>query len=126
MSKGVSSCVIVGSKEIGREMASNPIVRQLTFTGSTEVGKLLMEQCAGTVEKLALELCGNEPFIVFGDADIEAAAKADRLEIPECRPDLRLRQLQSGAGRRLRCLHQAPRRDRRRDECCRRQSRSSP
>jgi succinate-semialdehyde dehydrogenase/glutarate-semialdehyde dehydrogenase len=73
--KGVFSCVTGGSKEIGGEMTSNPIVRKLTFTGSTEVGKLLMEQCAGTVKKLSLELGGNAPFIVFDDADIEAAVK---------------------------------------------------
>jgi succinate-semialdehyde dehydrogenase/glutarate-semialdehyde dehydrogenase len=71
----VFSCVTGGSKEIGGEMTSNPIVRKLTFTGSTEVGKLLMEQCAGTVKKLSLELGGNAPFIVFDDADIEAAVK---------------------------------------------------
>jgi succinate-semialdehyde dehydrogenase / glutarate-semialdehyde dehydrogenase len=73
--KGVFSCVTGGSNEIGGEMTSNPIVRKLTFTGSTEVGKLLMEQCAGTVKKLSLELGGNAPFIVFDDADIEAAVK---------------------------------------------------
>src|ERR1700736_337121 len=56
-------------------MTSNAIVRKLTFTGSTEVGKLLMQQCAGTVKKLSLELGGNAPFIVFDDADIEAAVK---------------------------------------------------
>src|SRR5205814_7485639 len=73
--KGVFSCVTGGSKEIGGEMTSNPIVRKLTFTGSTEVGKLLMEQCAGTVKKLSLELGGNAPFIVFDDADIDMAVK---------------------------------------------------
>jgi succinate-semialdehyde dehydrogenase/glutarate-semialdehyde dehydrogenase len=54
---------------------SRPVVHKLTFTGSTEVGKLLMEQWAGTVKKLPLELDGNAPFIVFDDADIEAAVK---------------------------------------------------
>src|SRR5438067_4425657 len=73
--KGVFSCVTGPSSEIGGEMTSNPIVRKLTFTGSTEVGKLLMEQCAGTVKKLSLELGGNAPFIVFDDADIEMAVK---------------------------------------------------
>jgi succinate-semialdehyde dehydrogenase/glutarate-semialdehyde dehydrogenase len=58
---------------IGREMTSNPIVRKLGFTGSTEVGKLLMAQCAGQVKKVSLELGGNAPFIVFDDADLEAA-----------------------------------------------------
>src|SRR5436189_1705384 len=73
--KGVFSCVTGPSNEIGGEMTSNPIVRKLTFTGSTEIGKLLMQQCAGTVKKLSLELGGNAPFIVFDDADIEAAVK---------------------------------------------------
>jgi succinate-semialdehyde dehydrogenase/glutarate-semialdehyde dehydrogenase len=73
--KGVFSCVTGGAKEIGGEMTSNPIVRKLTFTGSTEIGKLLMEQCAGTVKKVSLELGGNAPFIVFNDADIEMAVK---------------------------------------------------
>ena len=58
---------------IGREMTSNPIVRKLGFTGSTEVGKLLMAQCAGQVKKVSLELGGNAPFIVFDDADLEEA-----------------------------------------------------
>src|SRR6201981_1658489 len=74
--KGVFSCVTGGAREIGGEMTSNPIVRKLTFTGSTEVGKLLMEQCAGTVKKLSLEVGGNAPFIVFDDADIEMAVKS--------------------------------------------------
>jgi aldehyde dehydrogenase family protein len=74
--KGVFSCVTGGSKEIGGEMTSNPTVRKLTSTGSTEVGKLLMEQCAGTVKKLSLELGGKAPFIVFDDADIEASVKS--------------------------------------------------
>ena len=58
---------------IGREMTSNPIVRKLGFTGSTEVGKLLMEQCARQVKKVSLELGGNAPFIVFDDADLDEA-----------------------------------------------------
>src|SRR5207302_4449295 len=53
----------------------NPIVRKLTFTGSTEIGKVLMQQCAGTVKKMSLELGGNAPFIVFDDADIDAAVR---------------------------------------------------
>jgi len=73
--KGVFSCVTGGAKEIGGEMTSNPTVRKLTFTGSTEIGKLLMEQCAGTVKKMSLELGGNAPFIVFDDADIEMAVR---------------------------------------------------
>src|SRR5205814_4037246 len=73
--KGVFSCVTGGSKEIGGELTANPIVRKLSFTGSTEVGKLLMQQCAGTVKKLSLELGGNAPFIVFDDADLDAAVE---------------------------------------------------
>ena len=62
-----------GAGGIGTEMTSNPIVRKLTFTGSTPVGKRLMEQCAGTMKKISLELGGNAPFIVFEDADLDAA-----------------------------------------------------
>ena len=58
---------------IGGEMTSNPVVRKLGFTGSTEVGKLLMEQCARQVKKVSLELGGNAPFIVFDDADLDDA-----------------------------------------------------
>jgi succinate-semialdehyde dehydrogenase/glutarate-semialdehyde dehydrogenase len=69
--------VVTGDAEdapvIGREMTSNPIVRKLGFTGSTEVGKLLMEQCARQVKKVSLELGGNAPFIVFDDADLDEA-----------------------------------------------------
>ena len=68
--------VITGSpKEIGAELTSNPMVRKLSFTGSTEVGKILMAQCADTVKKLSLELGGNAPFIVFDDADLDAAVE---------------------------------------------------
>lgn len=62
-----------GAPEIGQEFTHNPIVRKLSFTGSTEVGKLLMEQCASTVKKVSLELGGSAPFIVFEDADIDEA-----------------------------------------------------
>jgi succinate-semialdehyde dehydrogenase/glutarate-semialdehyde dehydrogenase len=66
--------VVTGvAKPIGGEFTSNPLVRKLSFTGSTAVGKLLMSQCAGTVKKVSLELGGNAPFIVFDDADLEAA-----------------------------------------------------
>jgi succinate-semialdehyde dehydrogenase / glutarate-semialdehyde dehydrogenase len=68
--------VVTGSAaEIGGEMTSNPLVRKLTFTGSTEIGKKLMVQCAATVKKLSLELGGNAPFIVFDDADLDAAVQ---------------------------------------------------
>jgi len=72
---GVFSVVTGASREIGAEMTSNPIVRGLTFTGSTEVGRTLMAQCAPTIKKLGLELGGNAPFIVFDDADLDAAVK---------------------------------------------------
>jgi succinate-semialdehyde dehydrogenase/glutarate-semialdehyde dehydrogenase len=72
---GVFSVITGGARDIGAEFTSNPIVRKLSFTGSTQVGRILMEQCAGTVKKMALELGGNAPFIVFGDADIDAAVE---------------------------------------------------
>jgi succinate-semialdehyde dehydrogenase/glutarate-semialdehyde dehydrogenase len=76
--KGVLN-VVTGAAEdaprIGGELTSNPLVRKLSFTGSTAVGKLLMGQCAGTVKKLSLELGGNAPFIVFDDADLDAAVE---------------------------------------------------
>ncbi len=72
---GVFNVVTGSAKAIGGEMTSNPIVRKLTFTGSTEIGKTLMEQCAGTVKKISLELGGNAPFIVFDDADLDAAVE---------------------------------------------------
>ncbi|WP_417810793.1 NAD-dependent succinate-semialdehyde dehydrogenase [Thalassospira alkalitolerans] len=59
--------------EIGNELTGNPIVRKLSFTGSTQVGKLLMRQCSDTVKKVSLELGGNAPFIVFDDADLDEA-----------------------------------------------------
>ena len=64
------------SIEIGKELCANPIVRKLTFTGSTEVGRILYRQCADTIKKLSLELGGNAPFLVFDDADLDAAAEA--------------------------------------------------
>ncbi len=68
--------VVTGVPEIiGAELSANPTVRKLSFTGSTEVGKLLMAQCAPTVKKLSLELGGNAPFIVFEDADLDAAVQ---------------------------------------------------
>ena len=70
---GVFGVVTGSSSAIGGEMTSNPNVRKLSFTGSTEIGKLLMKQCAGTVKKLSLELGGNAPFIVLDDADLDAA-----------------------------------------------------
>ena len=72
---GVFNVVTGSASAIGGEMTKNPIVRKLTFTGSTEIGKTLMEQCAGTVKKISLELGGNAPFIVFDDADLDAAVE---------------------------------------------------
>ena len=72
---GVINIVAGVTREIGAELTSNPIVRKLTFTGSTEVGKLLMQQCAGTVKRTSMELGGNAPFIVFDDADLDEAVR---------------------------------------------------
>jgi succinate-semialdehyde dehydrogenase/glutarate-semialdehyde dehydrogenase len=72
---GVFNVITGNPVAIGGELTSNPIVRKLSFTGSTEVGRLLMAQCAPTVKKLSLELGGNAPFIVFDDADIDAAVE---------------------------------------------------
>jgi len=71
--QGVFNVVTGSASEIGGELTSNGTVRKLSFTGSTEVGKVLMAQCAVTVKKLSLELGGNAPFIVFDDADLDAA-----------------------------------------------------
>ena len=71
---GVVNVITGPSGPMGAELTSNPTVRKLSFTGSTEVGKLLMSQCASTVKKVSLELGGNAPFIVFDDADLDAAA----------------------------------------------------
>jgi succinate-semialdehyde dehydrogenase/glutarate-semialdehyde dehydrogenase len=71
--KGVFNVVTGAASEIGGELTSNPIVKKLSFTGSTEVGKVLMQQCASTVKKVSLELGGNAPFIVFDDANLDAA-----------------------------------------------------
>ncbi|MFM0156935.1 MULTISPECIES: NADP-dependent succinate-semialdehyde dehydrogenase [Paraburkholderia] len=71
--RGVFNVVTGEPKAIGAEMTGNPIVRKLSFTGSTPVGRLLMAQCAPTVKKVSLELGGNAPFIVFEDADLDAA-----------------------------------------------------
>ena len=73
--KGVLNVITGSASEIGGEMTSNPIVRKLTFTGSTMVGKKLMAQCAATMKKVSLELGGNAPFIVFDDADLDAAVQ---------------------------------------------------
>jgi succinate-semialdehyde dehydrogenase/glutarate-semialdehyde dehydrogenase len=72
---GVFNVITGKASAIGGEMTSNPIVRCITFTGSTEIGKLLMQQSASTVKRVALELGGNAPFIVFDDADIDQAVE---------------------------------------------------
>jgi succinate-semialdehyde dehydrogenase/glutarate-semialdehyde dehydrogenase len=72
---GVFNVLTGSASAIGGEMTANPTVRKLTFTGSTEIGKQLMAQCAATVKKLSLELGGNAPFIVFDDADLDAAVQ---------------------------------------------------
>jgi len=72
---GVFNVVTGVPEDIGNEMTANSLVRKLSFTGSTAVGRLLMKQCAPTIKKISLELGGNAPFIVFDDADIDAAVK---------------------------------------------------
>ncbi|MGB2641830.1 MAG: NADP-dependent succinate-semialdehyde dehydrogenase [Candidatus Acidiferrum sp.] len=73
--KGVLNIVTGAPEEIGAELTSSSIVRKLSFTGSTEVGKILMAQCAGNIKKVSLELGGNAPFIVFEDANLDAAVE---------------------------------------------------
>ncbi|WP_011580662.1 MULTISPECIES: NAD-dependent succinate-semialdehyde dehydrogenase [Chelativorans] len=73
--KGVVNIVTGSASEIGDELTENPLVRKITFTGSTEIGKLLMEKAAGTVKKVSMELGGNAPFLVFDDADLDRAVK---------------------------------------------------
>jgi succinate-semialdehyde dehydrogenase/glutarate-semialdehyde dehydrogenase len=73
--KGVLNILTGESKAIGAELCANPKVRKLSFTGSTETGRILMKQCADTIKKLSLELGGNAPFVVFDDADLDAAVE---------------------------------------------------
>ncbi len=72
---GVLSVVTGSASDIGEELATNPLVRKLSFTGSTEVGRVLMQQTAATIKKVSMELGGNAPFIVFEDADLDAAVE---------------------------------------------------
>ncbi|CAI3925628.1 NADP-dependent succinate-semialdehyde dehydrogenase [Commensalibacter papalotli (ex Botero et al. 2024)] len=72
---GVLNVVTGAAKAIGDELCNNPIVRKITFTGSTEIGAELMKNCAATVKKMSMELGGNAPFIVFDDADLDAAVE---------------------------------------------------
>ncbi len=73
--KGIFSIITGHAPSIGGEMTSNPVVRKISFTGSTQTGRLLMRQSADTIKKLSLELGGNAPFIVFDDADLDAAVE---------------------------------------------------
>ena len=73
--KGVVNVVTGSAREIGSELTENPLVRKITFTGSTEVGKVLLRQSAETVKKVSMELGGNAPFLVFDDADIDRAVE---------------------------------------------------
>ncbi|MBR0650964.1 NAD-dependent succinate-semialdehyde dehydrogenase [Roseomonas terrae] len=75
MPKGVCNVITGPSGETGKELTANPIVRKLSFTGSTEVGRVLLAQCAATIKKTSMELGGNAPFIVFDDADLDAAVQ---------------------------------------------------
>ena len=72
---GVFSVVTGSASEVGNELTGNPLVRKLSFTGSTEIGRQLMQQCAKDIKKVSLELGGNAPFIVFDDADLDAAVE---------------------------------------------------
>ncbi|MBD9668440.1 NAD-dependent succinate-semialdehyde dehydrogenase [Variovorax sp. VRV01] len=72
---GVLNVITGNAREIGAELTNNPVVRKLSFTGSTEIGRLLAGQCAPTLKRLSLELGGNAPFIVFDDADVDAAVE---------------------------------------------------
>lgn len=75
MPKGVCNVITGPSRATGGELTANSIVRKLSFTGSTEVGRVLLEQCAKTIKKTSMELGGNAPFIVFDDADLDSAVK---------------------------------------------------
>jgi hypothetical protein len=77
--QGVFNVLTGDASAIGGELCANPTVRKLSFTGSTEVGRILMQQCAPTIKKLSLELGGNAPFIVFDDADLDAAVQGAML-----------------------------------------------
>lgn len=72
---GILSCLTGDEREIGAELTENPLVRKLTFTGSTAIGRLLLAQCAPTIKRVSLELGGNAPLIVFADADLDLAVR---------------------------------------------------
>lgn len=75
MPTGALSVITGNAREIGAELTGNPTVRKVSFTGSTEIGKLLLAQCASTVKQVSMELGGNAPFLIFNDADLDKAAK---------------------------------------------------
>src|SRR3712207_3888666 len=75
MPPGVCNVITGPSGETGKELTSNPLVRKLTFTGRTDVGRTLLAQCAPTITKTSMELGGNAPFIVFDHADLDAAVQ---------------------------------------------------
>jgi succinate-semialdehyde dehydrogenase/glutarate-semialdehyde dehydrogenase len=77
--KGVVNILTGSASEIGNEICDNPLVRKITFTGSTEVGKVILERAARTVKKVSMELGGNAPFIVFDDADVDRAVEGSIL-----------------------------------------------
>ena len=89
---GVFNVVTGAAQAIGTELCHNDLVRKITFTGSTEVGAWLSREAAGTIKKLSLELGGNAPFIVFDDADTTRRRRRTDVEVPQQRPDLRVRQ----------------------------------
>ena len=89
---GVINVVTGNTSAIGAELTSHPTVRKLTFTGSTPVGKTLMAACAETVKRTSMELGGNAPFIVFDDADLDAAVAGAMASDSQCRTDLRVHQ----------------------------------
>ena len=88
---GVVNILTGSASEIGTELCDNPTVRKISFTGSTEVGKKLVEQGAKTMKRMSMELGGNAPFLVFDDADLDCGGRRrDHRQIPQLRPDLRL------------------------------------
>ncbi len=114
---GVLNIITGDAPAIGGVLTSHPAVKFVGFTGSTEVGKLLMQQASSTVKKVGLELGGNAPFIVFDDADRRCRGRGrDRLEVPQHGPDLRLREPHLRAGGHLRRVRGAPREEGERDE----------
>ena len=102
MPAGIFNLLVGDTPAIGKAMCERPAVRFVGFTGSTEVGKLLMRQAAGTVKKVGLELGGDAPFIVFDDPLRRCSRRRDRLQAPQHSPVLRLRQSHLRAGGRLR------------------------